>query len=40
MTRTFKALSALLKSLTPGKIELRYSRDGREHAAEADLAPR
>jgi hypothetical protein len=35
-----KALSALLKTLTPGKVGLTYLRDGRELAASASLAPR
>ena len=35
-----KALSAQLKALQPGKVVLRYSRDGQEAAAEALLVPR
>jgi membrane-associated protease RseP (regulator of RpoE activity) len=35
-----KALSALLKSLAPGKVELKYLRGGKESTGEADLAPR
>ncbi len=35
-----KALSALLKSLPPGKVSLKYLRDRHEEAAEALLTPR
>jgi hypothetical protein len=35
-----KALSALLKTLPPGRVELKYVRDEIETSAEADLAPR
>ena len=35
-----KGLSALLKALEPGKVELKYRRDGREAAAEAALVAR
>ena len=35
-----KALSALLKSLQPGPVRLKYLRDGREQGAEALLTPR
>jgi hypothetical protein len=35
-----KALSAQLKALQPGKVALRYSRGGKEAAAEALLVPR
>jgi len=35
-----KALSALLKSLAPGMVDLKFVRDGREEAAQALLTPR
>jgi hypothetical protein len=35
-----KALSALLKALPPGNVPLRYSREGRELDAEANLTAR
>jgi len=35
-----KALSALLKSLPPGKVSLKYLRDGREQNTQAQLSPR
>jgi S1-C subfamily serine protease len=35
-----KALSALLKSLTPGQVSLKYLRDGREESAQVLLTPR
>lgn len=35
-----KALSALLKSLSPGKVPLKYVRDGKESTADAVLTPR
>ncbi len=35
-----KALSALLKSLLPGKVSLKYLRDGREQTTQAQLSPR
>jgi S1-C subfamily serine protease len=35
-----KALSALLKSLEPGAVQLRYRRDGRDVTVAAQLTPR
>jgi membrane-associated protease RseP (regulator of RpoE activity) len=35
-----KALSALLKTLDPGKVELRYLRGEKESVGSADLTPR